>query len=106
MSPIHDLKGSSVVWESTDDETYYLFVYGFEQGAQGDFSILVTEVNPPENDMCVDATPLDPSGDAVKGSTILATIDEGLSYCGTASNSTSAGVWYVSPKKLSLAGSA
>jgi hypothetical protein len=85
---------SSVVWESVEGATYFVLVMGY-RSSQGDFSLVVTEVDVPQNDDCSNATPIDPSGDTVEGSTIVATLDEGLTYCGTATNNTSAGVWFL-----------
>jgi hypothetical protein len=84
------------VWESAEGATYFVLVMGY-RSSQGDFSLVVTEVDVLNNDDCSNATPIDPSGDTVEGSTIVATLDEGLTYCGTATNNTSAGVWFNFP---------
>jgi hypothetical protein len=87
---------SIVMWESVDGATYYVLVMGF-RSSKGDFSLLLVEIDVPDNDNCNDATLIDPIGDAVEGSTIVATLDDDLVYCGTATNNTSAGVWFTFP---------
>ena len=87
---------SSVIWESVEGGNYFVLCMGF-RSSQGHFSIVVTEVDAPGNDDCSNATLIDPSGDIVEGSTILAKYDENLKYCGTATNKTSGGVWFTFP---------
>ena len=78
-------------WGSTGGDQLIL-VHGFG-GATGNFDLTVTceePPEPPENDLCSDAIPLE-CGDTVSGTTELATFDD-AGFCGT--DNTAPGVWY------------
>ena len=83
---------STVQWTASAGSSYFILMHGFASGV-GDFMLtLTTPPQPPPNDLCADAIPIDvPS--TTSGTTILATIDSEFGLCGTAI--TSPGVWYV-----------
>lgn len=70
-------------------QTYYILVHGFD-GSVGPFVLEVETVldasERPTNDKCQNATLIEPSSTSVTGSTLLASLEPDLSYCGTATS--------------------
>ena len=73
---------SGLLVSSNTDETLYVLVHGFGS-SKGSFSIHVDVAEFPENDICSAATEILADGILVSGDTTLASLDEGLTYCGT-----------------------
>jgi hypothetical protein len=61
-------EGGTVSWEAEADVDYYILVRGY--GAGGSFELTLSEVNPPENNECLDAIAVQPSDKVFQGSTL------------------------------------
>ncbi|NNM24345.1 MAG: hypothetical protein HKO54_12425, partial [Flavobacteriaceae bacterium] len=82
---------SELSFLSDGTSTYYIMVEGFGSN-DGDFSMEITCVDPPVNDECPGALPIN-CGETVVGETDTATFDAGAPVCAT--NISAPGVWYV-----------
>ena len=93
-SPECGTAGASFVsWISTPGITYYLLVHG-SSSRSGTFGLSVEEPEPAvENDFCVTAQSVEPSGIPVQGSTVGATLDSAPICTNVPVNRP--GVWYV-----------
>ncbi|MCB9213498.1 MAG: HYR domain-containing protein [Alteromonas sp.] len=80
---------SEVTFPVTNGTNYLVLVHGFG-GATGTFSLSMTCLLPPANDLCTNAEPIT-CGQTVSGNTTLATFDN-VGFCGT--SNTAPGVWY------------
>ncbi len=93
---------SEVTFFSDGTSTYYIMVEGFGSGS-GNFSLDVTCINPPANDLCSNAIAVG-CGDSITGTTIGSTLDTNVAGdCGT--TLTAPGVWYSLADTSGLAGS-
>jgi hypothetical protein len=94
-----DYLTGSVRWSTEPETAYYLFMHGFDEKV-GEFSLAISggrESIPPENDVCSDALEIQPNGEVVRGSTVLATQDDiAFAGCGGSlgGDSSAQGVWY------------
>nr|MCH9661290.1 T9SS type A sorting domain-containing protein [Bacteroidota bacterium] len=84
---------SELSFFSDGTSTYYIAVEGFGAGDVGAFSMAITCVDPPVNDMCDGALAI-ACGDTLAGTTLNATDDTGAAPdCDTTTSAP--GVWYV-----------
>ena len=84
---------SEVTWLSDGATTYYIAVEGFDNTESGPFSLAITCVDPPANDLCDNAEPIG-CGDVLSGTTINATDDTAAAPdCDTTTSAP--GVWYI-----------
>jgi Secretion system C-terminal sorting domain len=97
--------GATVTFNTTIGINYYIFVHGFG-GATGNFTLTLTCVTPPVNDLCLNASLVPCNSTSISGTTILATtstdydnphpwscFNQGTSF--GQSSSTGPGVWYL-----------
>lgn len=71
---------STIIELLEEGQTYYIFVNGYSKNS-GNFTVVVEPVEEPENDACSAAVALE-LGQSVTGSTIAASGDASLPYCG------------------------
>jgi len=69
-----------LLWETETDETYYVYIHGVASMV-GDFELLITEPDIPENDVCDAATELAIPTTRITGTTVGATL-ENNTRCG------------------------
>jgi hypothetical protein len=71
---------SPIVWDSEEDQVYYLLVSGINQEV-GSFNLLVNATMPSQNNNCEDAIEITVPG-TQEGTTVGASLAKGVEYCG------------------------
>jgi len=93
---------SAAMWDTKENATYYIMVHGAENEApgwyeSGNFELTLQAHQRPANDQCPSASTLK-VGAMETGTTSFATIDTGVTVCGSQVSSgnapTAPGVWY------------
>ena len=95
-SPQYCNEKASVFWDSTEDETYYVFVHGSGYGVfpnVGNFSLFVGPFETEPNDSCEGALPMESVNRMAVGSTFNATLELDPVLC-SPFFSEAPGVWY------------
>ena len=71
---------STVEFPTVAGEEYYILVYGFFSSDVGPFELTVTEIVPPENDLCQNAISIDLDS-TTTGTIASATVDDSFEGC-------------------------
>ena len=73
---------SGIVEKLEDGQPYFILVDGWLPSDSGNFTLYAEPVKPPENDDCLAAQGLELDAAPVAGSTLAATRDQDLPFCG------------------------
>jgi hypothetical protein len=85
--------GTSIEWNVTSDQTYFVYIRGTD--SNGIFGISIESLEVPDNDICAAATVLSLDDGVMQGNTVNATEDFIVGTpCGEDTNITPRGVWY------------
>lgn len=87
--------GTAVSWLSSFMEGYSLLVHGYDDEI-GNFQLNYSPIEPPNNDYCANAEPMELSGGrgAIIGSTYAVFVESNVQPCSVSSALGTRGVWY------------
>lgn len=68
---------SEIEWDTEEGQEYFILVHGWSTDEIGPFELSLTEIVPPTNDICSDATSIE-IGESLTGSTEIATVEDSI----------------------------